>query len=87
MLACRWPATYCWKDLDEGYNFALDLIVIRGLHKKLCALKVAGVRVVAISRLPLGSPRTKGHLYVAPMERRRVYYMGKVVVSPESGLW
>ncbi len=27
--------------------------------------------------LPLGSPKTKGHLDVAPVERRRVYYMGE----------
>jgi hypothetical protein len=55
----------------------LDLIAIGGLHKKLCALKVAGVPVVAISGLPLGSPGTKNHLDVAPVERRRVYYMGE----------
>jgi hypothetical protein len=52
-------ATYRCKALDEGYNFALDLIVIEGLHKKLCALKVAGVPADAISGLPLESPRTK----------------------------
>jgi hypothetical protein len=23
--ACRWHVTYCWKALDEGYNFASDL--------------------------------------------------------------
>jgi hypothetical protein len=71
-LSCRRRATYRWKSLDEGYNFDLDLIVIEGLHKKLCALKVAGVVVVAISRLPLGSPGTKGHLDVALVKRRKV---------------
>ncbi len=49
---------------------------------KLCALKVAGVLVVGvlvvgISGLPLGSPVTKSHLDVAPMESCRVYYMGE----------
>jgi hypothetical protein len=29
-LACRWHATCRWKALDEGYNFALDLILIGG---------------------------------------------------------
>jgi hypothetical protein len=71
-LSCRRRATYRWKSLDNGYNFALDLIVIGSLHKKLCALKVVRVVVVAISRLPLGSPGTKGHLDVAPVKRRRV---------------
>jgi hypothetical protein len=47
------------------------------VHKKLCVLKVAGVQVVAISRLPLESPGTKSHLDVAPVEWRRVYYMGE----------
>jgi hypothetical protein len=75
--ACRGSATHRWKILNEGYNFALDLIAIGGLHKKLCALKVARVPVVGISRLPLGSPRTKSHLDVAPMESYRVYYMGE----------
>jgi hypothetical protein len=68
--------TYRWKDLDKGYNFALNFIAIRGLHRKLCALKVAGVPVVAISGFSLGSPGTKSHLDVAPVERCRVYYKG-----------
>jgi hypothetical protein len=34
-LASRWRATYCWKVLNKGYNFALDLILIGGLHTKL----------------------------------------------------
>ncbi len=66
--------TYSWKALKEGYNFSLDVIVIGGLHAKLCALKVVEVPVVRISRLPLGSLGTKNHLDVAPVERRKVYY-------------
>jgi hypothetical protein len=31
-LTCRWQTTYCWKALDKGYNFALNLISIGGLH-------------------------------------------------------
>jgi hypothetical protein len=34
-LACRWRATYRWKAFNEGYNFALDLTSIKGLHTKL----------------------------------------------------
>jgi hypothetical protein len=56
-LACSWCATYRWKALDKGYNFALDFIVIRSLHVKLWGLKISGVLDVGISRLPLGSPR------------------------------
>jgi hypothetical protein len=32
---------------------------------------------VRISRLPFGSPETKSHLDVAPMERHREYYKGE----------
>jgi len=45
--------------LDEGYNFALDLILIESFHVKLWAPKVAGVLVVGISGFPLGSLETK----------------------------
>jgi hypothetical protein len=76
-LVCRWRVTYCWKVLNKGYNFAWDLIVIGGLHARLWAPKVAGVQFVRISRLPLTSLGTKGHLDVAPMERRREYYKGE----------
>ncbi len=47
------------------------------MHRKLCALKVTGVPIVGISGLPLGSPETKSHLNVAPVESFRVYYMGE----------
>ncbi len=36
-----------------------------------------GVPIVGISGLPLGSPRTKSHLDLAPMESYIVYYMGE----------
>jgi hypothetical protein len=67
-------ATYCWKDLDEDYNFALDLVSIRGLHAKLWGSKVADISTLGISGLSLGSLRTKCHLDVGLMERHRVYY-------------
>jgi hypothetical protein len=87
-LAWRQRATYRWKALNKGYNFALDLITIEGLHKKLCALKVARILVVAISRLPLGSPETKKVIWMWPLWRGAKYTIwGKVMASPESGLW
>jgi len=77
LCACRWRATYSWKALDEGYNFALDLISIRGLHTKLWRPKVVRIPTLAISGLPLGSPGTKNHLDVGPMERCKVNYKGE----------
>jgi hypothetical protein len=76
-VVCRQNVTYRWKAFDEGYNFALNRIAIGGLHMKLYASKVAGVSTVGISKLPLGSPRTKSHLDVALVERRKVSYKGE----------
>jgi len=71
---CRWHATYCWKSLDKGYNFVLDLISIGGLHMKLWGPKVVRVPTLAILGLPLGSPETKSHLDVGLVERHKIYY-------------
>ncbi len=76
-FTCRWRETYCWKALDEGYNFVLDLISIEGLQAKLWRLKVVGVPTLAISGLPLGNPGTKSHLDVSPMKRCKVCYKGE----------
>jgi len=77
LLACRWRATYRWKALDKRYNFTSDLIFIGGMHTKLWRPKVARVLTLAISGLPLGSPETKIHLDVGPMERHKIYYKGE----------
>jgi hypothetical protein len=76
-LTCRWCATYCWKVLDKGYNFAWNLISIEGLHIMLWAPKVARVLDVGISRLPSGSPMTKWHLGASLVDRHKVYYKGE----------
>jgi len=77
LLICRQHATYHWKALDKGYNFALNRISIQILLAKLWGSKVAGVPTWAISRLPLWSPGTKSHLDVGPVKRCRVYYKGE----------
>jgi hypothetical protein len=82
-LACRWCMTYRWKNLDEGYNFALDLTSIRGLHTKLRASKVGRVPILGISRLPLESLGTKWHLGAGPMDKHKVYYKGEGGGFPE----
>jgi hypothetical protein len=66
-----------WKALDEGYNFALDLISIKGFHTKLWGIKVVKVLMLAISGPPFGSPKTKCHLDVGSVERCKVYYKGE----------
>jgi hypothetical protein len=76
-LACRWSTTYFWKALDEGYNFALELISIRGLHTKLWAPKFIRDPTLGISKLPSGSPETKWHLSASPVAKHKVYYKGE----------
>ncbi len=76
-LAFRLHATYCWKALNEGYNFSFDLISIGGLHTKLWRSKVAKVPTLAISRFPFLGLGTKSHLDVGLVERHRVYYKGE----------
>ncbi len=78
---------YCWKALDEGYNFTLDFISIGGLHTKLRGPKVARILTLGILGLPFGSPGTKCHLDVSLMERHKVYYKGEGGGSPKSGPW
>jgi len=74
---CKWCATYCWKEINEGYNFSLCLISIKGLQKKLWACKVVGIPTFGISGLPLGSPRTKWHLSADLVARHKEYYKGE----------
>ncbi len=74
---CRQHATYYWKAPNEDYNFASNLISVRGLYAKLWAPKVTGVHAVGILGLPLRSPRTKNYLNVGPMERHKGYYNGE----------
>ncbi len=96
-VACRCHVTYpvslddyvswFWKDLNKGYNFALDLISIGGLHMKLWCPKIVRVPTLAILELPLGSPEIKCHLDVSFVEKHKVYFKGKVVVSPKFSPW
>ncbi len=86
-LVCRWRATNRWKYLDEAYNFAFDLISIRGLLAKLWRSKVARVPTLAISGLSLRSPGTKSHLMWASWRSVEYTIMEKVVTSPKSRPW
>jgi hypothetical protein len=82
-LLCMWCVTYCWKGLNEGYKFSLDLTSIGGLHIKLWAK----VPILGISGLPLGSLGTKWHLGVGPVVRHKVYCKGEGGGFPKSRPW
>jgi hypothetical protein len=73
--ACKSSGRDHWKALNKSYNFSSDLVLIWGLSKELWPRKVAGVQTLVVSGLLLGSPRTKSHLDVGAVRRRREYYM------------
>jgi hypothetical protein len=84
----RWRATYRWKAFNKGYNFSLDLALVKGLHKKLWVSKVARVRISRISKL-LTWESEENDIWVQPswpiIEN---IIWGKVVASPKFGpLW
>jgi hypothetical protein len=55
-LVCRSCATYHWKSLDKGYNFALDLTTIRGLHTKLWDSKITRILIQEFRNFHLKVP-------------------------------
>jgi hypothetical protein len=69
-VAFKWCATYRWKTLDKGYNFALNIISIRGLHAKLWGPQ-------SHESLNFGNFGPKCHLDVGLVERHKVYYKGE----------
>jgi len=72
-VTCDIPLEKSW----QGYKFALDLILIKGLHVKLWAPKIMEVPTMGILGFPLGSPETKWHLGVGPVAKHKVYYKGE----------
>jgi len=81
---CRWNATHRKKALEESYNFALDLIPIRGLSKKLQPRRVPGVQTGTVSGLLFGSPRTKSHSDVGASVGN-ILYGGRWWLPPSPG--
>jgi hypothetical protein len=74
LRACKWLATYHWKVLEKGYKFFLDLSLIRGLHKKLCASKGTKVLIMRILRILIWESQEKWHLGVTSMDNHKKYY-------------
>ncbi len=74
LRVCRWRAKYHWKALDEGYNFALDFISMRGLHKKSWAFEVQGIPISKISGLLTWESWEKWHWDATFVANHRKYY-------------
>ncbi len=83
-LMHKWSVTYCWKSANEGYNFALDLIVIKGLHTKLWAPKITRISTVGIPRFlhgnHLGVPRWNVIWMWASWRGTKLLYVKDIVV-------
>ncbi len=82
------------KDLDEGYKFGSDLVVIRlcsGSYEFPKSRDSTRDNFGTISGLQLGSPRSPGkkwHSGVGAAESHKVYYRGvRWWLTPESGPW
>jgi hypothetical protein len=82
-----WHATYLWKAFEEGYNFALNLISIRGLHTKLWDSKIVKVPILRIWDFKLGVPRQNDIWVLVPWPSTKYTIRGKVVASPKFGSW
>jgi hypothetical protein len=87
LLMCSWHVTYCWKALDKGYNFSLDLTSIKPCTKHYEPPKSWKSQFQEFQDSQVGSPGTKWHLGAGLVAKHREYYKGKVVVSPKSGPW
>ncbi len=83
-MVCKCCFTYFWKALNKGYNFALDLASIGGLHKKLWASKIVEVLILRISRFLTWEFWEKWHLVQPPWPVIENIIREKVVASPPS---
>ncbi len=87
-LMCRRCVTYHWKALDEGYNFALDLISIAGLHTKLWDSKVTGLQNYENPNFGNFKILEQNDIWVLALWLGIDNTIrGKVMASPKSGLW
>ncbi len=82
-------ATRCWKDLDEGYNFGLDLVAIKLGSRELRAPKVPGLQPGQF-RDNFGTPTWESR-EKEPFgcrlggETQRILYEGRWWLPPSSG--
>jgi hypothetical protein len=73
---CKRNARWHWKYLKESYNFGLDLTPIRGRSQEMWIPKVPGVQ-----------PGKKCHWMWLLRSNAKNTIWGKVVASPEFGMW
>jgi hypothetical protein len=86
-LVCRWHATYHWKALDDGYNFALDLISIWGYKQSYGAPKSQESQLWEFQDSQVGDSRQSDIWMPAPWPGIEYTIRGKMVASPKSRSW
>jgi hypothetical protein len=72
LLACKYNATYRWKDLDKGYNFASELISIKSPHTKLWTPQ--SHRNPKFGNLGTPTWESQDKMPFGPVASHRVYY-------------
>jgi hypothetical protein len=77
LLSCKGRATYRWKDLDKGYNFALNRTSIGGSSQSYGAPKSRESQLAGFRDSHSRVPREKNHLDVGSVASHRVYYKGE----------
>jgi hypothetical protein len=80
-------ATWRWKDLDEGYNFGLDLVAIQLCSWELWRFKVLEVPPGQFRDSISGVPGICAIRMWPPRPAAENTIWGKVVASPESRSW
>jgi len=86
-LTFKWSVTYCWKALDKGYNFSINLITIESMHTKLWGPKSRESQFWEFQNSHLGVPGHNSIWMWASWRGTKYTIRGKVVPSPKSGLW
>ncbi len=82
-LTCRWCATYHWKSLDEGYNFASDRISIGQSY----GLPNSQEYLWEFRDSRLGISGQNDIWVLVPWPGAKYTIRGKVVASPKFGPW
>jgi hypothetical protein len=83
---CKRRATYCWKYLDKGYNFASEFTSIKGFYNKFWASKVIRVPILGILGLLTWESWETWHLGATPMtNQKRIIWRGRWWLPPSLG--
>ncbi len=87
IFVCRWRATYRWKSLSKGYNFALDFTSIKGCTQSYGPPKLRESQFWEFWDFHLGVPGQNDIWVLVPWPGINNTIRGKVLASPKSMSW